>query len=220
MKTAKKLFTLLLALSLLGAMLTVFSACGDNSSSSPAFDLHDKDYGSQKPLGDNDEDEDEDENEESVYSAKSPEELFKHYVDALNARDVEKVVNLICPPMLEAYCDKNNMDKDDFVDEMEDTLDEIFDYLDDENGKGWSLGYNEDDLYSEEYVYGEEDFEEMKELYKDCYGIEISDYRLVDVYYTLERADGEEGELGELSGDADLYCVEYKGMWYLADELF
>ena len=140
-----------------------------------------------------------------------PKGVVGGYVEATFKGDAKALWNLVVPEMREAALDRNDMDEDEFIDLLDDSMSYTVDNLDDYLGDDWTFTYeitDEDDL-------DEDDLDELKDNYSSWYDADIDPEagKEFEVEVSISSADGETDESREMT----VVVVKSGGKWYLAN---
>ena len=123
---------------------------------------------------------------------------------AMNSRNATKLVKLEYPkPLLEYAEDEWNEDKDDLIENFEDS----FEIKDKKFGDDWKI---KDIKIKKVKELKDDDFEDLQDWYDDACDMKITDARIVKVDYTIEGEDDEDSYK-----NSEFVVYKYKGKWYI-----
>ncbi len=131
--------------------------------------------------------------------ASSPEKAVEAYVEAINDRDSDKIVDICYPSKALSVAKKErNKERDDFIEDIDDR----FDDTEDSYGKSWEI---EDLEIKKVKDMKEDELEELTDEWDDDCLINISDAKTVKIEFEFNDKEKEE----------ELVVVKYKGKWYI-----
>ncbi len=232
MKIAKKILAVLLSVLMIGAMMVVFTACGDDKDDKKAKSSKKSDKStSDEDKSETDEDEDsedeesedeesEDEESEDVIETSKPtnkpspnssnvekaaEKAVASLWDAINNRDSETVVNLVYPKEIQDSLAAQGLG----VDYLTELFDSLFEMYDEEYGEGWMFEYD----FTGTSVLADSDIQDMIDEYSSTYGVDFAITAAVDV--DMDETAVVNG--AEVETDSEtITTYEYDGQWYVA----
>lgn len=129
------------------------------------------------------------------------------FTKAIFKGDGKTVVALFPDDVVEELCDRQNMDKDEFVDAMNDVLELTIDALDDQYDK-WSIAVKA----TKTKDLSEKKIEELEDRYENSYDVDLDIKEAQEVTLELTAtADGEKEDPQKIK----LTVIQVDGKWYI-----
>ena len=131
-----------------------------------------------------------------------------NYIDVMIKGNVKNLENLAPPQYWEYMEDENDMDMDDMMDSLEERLDDLKEYMEDEFGKNIKVTYE----IRDEKELSEKKLEGIAEALEDTYDIDAKD---VTAAYDLELKMTIKGSEDDDSDKTEMSVVKIDGKWYV-----
>lgn len=122
--------------------------------------------------------------------------------------DAKKIIGLMHDDVVEQAAEEEDMDKDEFIEEFQDSLDEIKEEVEEDyNWKKIKYEIGDDDDLDDD------DLEELNEQYEDL-DLEIKEAKKVEITFTTPAVDKDEDDKEE---SFEIIVGKIDKSWYLVD---
>ena len=135
-----------------------------------------------------------------VFGGGSYEDVVDDFIEAIFDGDAKGVVDCLPDQVMDYLAEEEGVSKRELTEELQDALDEIFEYMPSGLKVSHKIVYTED-------VYGE-DLRDLKEEYEEI-GIRVTAAKCVEVEMIASYMGMSE------STEVELYVVEIGGSWYI-----